>query len=84
MKDEKRVSKEEFENFIKSYPRHLQCLLVTVVEPCCVTYNDFSNGQTYPETSIVARTWLYSDNPNDWYYKPEKDREYYIRDEVYG
>ncbi len=84
MKDEKMVSKEEFENFIKSYPRQLQRHVVTIVEPYCITYNDFSNGQTYPETSIVAKTWLYTDDPNDLFYRPEEDRAYYIRDEVHG
>ena len=75
----KRVSKKEFEKFIKEYPKPLDRFVVTMVEPCCIVYNDYSDGRTYPETSIVAKTWLYSDNPDDDHtYEPEDKREYYI------
>lgn len=41
-----------------------------------VTYNDFDLGN-WPD-SIVAKTWLYDDNPKGYYYCPEEDREYEI------
>lgn len=65
---EKRVSKEEFEKFIKSYPRKLSMDVCAIAEPPLITYNDFTLGK-FPDC-IVARRWAVSDNPNDYFYNP--------------
>jgi hypothetical protein len=49
----KTVTKEEFEQFIATYPRSLDRDVAMMCEPPVVTYNDFSLGD-WPE-SIVAR-----------------------------
>jgi hypothetical protein len=49
----KAVTKEEFEQFITTYPRPLDRDVSFISEPPVVTYNDFSLGD-WP-ASIVAR-----------------------------
>lgn len=49
----KPVTKEEFEQFILSYPRPLDRDVARMAEPPVVTYNDFSLGM-WPQ-SVVAR-----------------------------
>ena len=70
------VSKDEFDNFIRSYQNELVFDLYAVCEPALITYNDFTLGK-YPD-SIVAYTWIYGDNPEDRYYCDPEDRHYYI------
>lgn len=56
------VTKEEFDKFIKEYPRKLEANFVTICEPPLMTYNDFSIAE-YPN-SIVASfydDWLDND-----------------------
>lgn len=73
----KRVNKEEFYNFIKNYPRKLTCDCYGVCDPPSITYNDFELANRWPY-SIVASTFAYSDNPDDYYYCPEEKKVYRI------
>ena len=65
-KQYKQVTKQEFDEFIASYPRHLECDVCGICEPPAVSYNDWEIG--WWSRSIVASTMLYSDNPKDSYY----------------
>ena len=75
-----KVSKEDFVSFINNYHIKYNRELIYDVYAACmpplITYNDFSFG-SWPN-SVVAKTWVYDDNPNDYYYEPENKREYYI------
>ena len=73
----RRVSKEEFDAFLKQYPRKLVGDVYGVCEPPAISYNDFELANRWPY-SIVANTWVYDDNPDDYYYAPVEEREYYI------
>lgn len=74
----KRVTKEEYKEFINKYPRRLDVDCCGICEPPVITHNDFELANRWPY-SVVARTWYYSDNPDDYpYYTPEEEREYYI------
>ena len=72
----KDVTKQEFDEFIASYPRHLERDVCGICEPPAVSYNDWEIG--WWSRSIVANTMLYSDNPKDSYYEPEDKRVYRI------
>ena len=72
----KDVTKQEFDEFIASYPRHLERDVCGICEPPAVSYNDWEIG--WWSRSIVASTMLYSDNPKDSYYEPEDKRVYRI------
>lgn len=72
----KNVTKQEFDEFIASYPRHLERDVCGIYEPPAVSYNDWEIG--WWSRSIVASTMLYSDNPKDWDYEPEDKRVYRI------
>lgn len=72
----KRVNKEEFEQFIASYPRPLEKDVCGISEPPLISYNDFKLG-IWPD-SIVASTFLYEDTPEDYYYEPEEEHKYFI------
>ena len=50
-----KVTKAEFDLFVKNYPNELVPHTITICEPPMLTYNDFSNGRKYPEDSIVAK-----------------------------
>lgn len=71
-----RVTKEEFENFIKNYPSKLEEHWIFFCTPAIITWNDFSAGRKYPET-IVAKTYDYSDPVE--YGTKESDKEYLIK-----
>lgn len=73
----KSVNRLEFDNFIISYPNKLEKDVCGISDPPCVTFNDFTLGE-FPQ-SIVAKTFLWSDNPNDRYYEKEENRTYYIK-----
>lgn len=62
MNNFKKVTKEEFDEFIKNYPRQLEKDVSGICEPPLLTYNDFSNGQVWPE-SVVAKVNLYESFP---------------------
>ena len=72
----KDVTKQEFDEFIASYPRHLERDVCGICEPPAVSYNDWEIG--WWSRSIVASTMLYSDNPKDSYYELEDKRVYQI------
>lgn len=72
----KKVTKEEFTTFISNFPTELETDIYAVCEPALITYNDFSRGP-WPQ-SIVARTWLYDEQPGEHYYCPLEERSYYI------
>lgn len=72
----KQVTKQEFDEFIASYPRHLERDVCGICEPPAVSYNDCEIG--WWSRSIVASTMLYSDNPKNSYYEPEDKRVYRI------
>ena len=72
----KNVTKQEFDEFIASYPRHLERDVCGICEPPAVSYNDWEIG--WWSRSIVASTMLYSDDPKNWYYESEDKRVYQI------
>ena len=74
---EKKVTCEEFDEFLKNYPRPLIRNVSGICEPPCISYNDFELADRWPY-SVVARTWLYSDKPGDYFYEPEDKRNYII------
>lgn len=63
----KKVSKEEFQTFLDNYPRKLTYDWSGISEPPVISYNDFELANRWPY-SVVAYTWAYSDDPNDYYY----------------
>ena len=73
----KKVTKEEFNEFLDNYPRKLKCDVCGISEPPLVTYNDFELADRWPY-SVIASTCVYSDDPNDYFYEPEEKRDYYI------
>lgn len=72
-----KVSKQEFLNFIKNYPRKLETDWCGISDPPSITYNDFELANRWPY-SIVASTFAYSDNLDDYFYEPEDKRDYFI------
>ena len=74
---EKRVTREEFDEFLKNYPRSLVRDVCGISGPPSVTYNDFELADRWPY-SVVARTWLYSDEPGDYFYEPQDKRSYIV------
>ena len=73
----KKVSKQEFLNFIKNHPRKLKIDCCGISDPPSITYNDFELANRWPY-SIVASTFAYDDNPGDYFYEPEEERYYSI------
>lgn len=68
----KDVTKQEFDEFIASYPRHLERDVCGIY----VSYNDWEIG--WWSRSVVANAMLYNDDPKDSYYEPEDKRVYRI------
>lgn len=77
-KTQRKVSFNEFIEYINNYPYHLTRNITGICEPPLITYNDFSLGN-WPD-SIVASYYDYSDNPNHYYYTAPEDREFYVYD----
>lgn len=73
----KRVTRTEFETFLKTYPRKLVRDVYAVCDPPAITYNDFEISKQWPE-SVAARTFLYSERPGDVFYTAENDRVYEV------
>lgn len=71
------VTKEEFEKFIEDYPRELERDVCGISDPPNITYNDFELANRWPY-SVIARTFLYSDNKEDYWYCPEGERTYAV------
>lgn len=62
---DRKVDKAEFEAFIRGYPKPLVKDVDHRGEPSRLTYNDFSDGKTWP-ASVVATVILYEDSyPNE-------------------
>jgi hypothetical protein len=59
-KKTKRVTEEEFEKFIKEYPRPLKKDITGIFEPPLMTFNDFSLDPFWPG-SVVAYYYLNTD-----------------------
>ena len=74
---ERNVRKEEFKEFIKNYPRKLERDVCGISDPPNITYNDFELANRWPY-SVVARTFMYADNKEDYWYCPENERTYAI------
>lgn len=64
----KKVSKEEFEQFVSDYPRPLDYNCCGISEPPFITYNDVELADRWPY-SIVAKTRMEDDRygPADRY-----------------
>ncbi len=73
---DKDVTKQEFIDFINSYPRRLTCDVCGICSPPVVSYNDFEIG--WWPLSVIASTHEYDDNPEDYFYEPEEERFYSI------
>lgn len=73
----KKVTKEEFMEFIKNYPRKLERDVCGISDPPAVSYNDFELANRWPY-SVVASTFLYDDNPDSYFYEPEDKRTYSV------
>ena len=73
----KRVTRQEFDEFIAKYPRPLRVDAYGVCDPPSVTYNDFELANRWPH-SIVASTFAYDNDPKGYYYTPEEERYYSI------
>lgn len=58
------VSKEEFESFIKAYPKELDRNVFHAHMPPLVTCNDFSDGKKWPE-SVVCGFHYFESLPKD-------------------
>lgn len=71
------VTYEEFNEFLKNYPRSLVRDVCGISGPPVITYNDFKLADRWPY-GVVARTWLYSDEPGDLFYEPQDKRSYLI------
>lgn len=65
----KQVSKEEFDAFVKAYPKPLEWNVTKTCEPPLGNHNDFSDGKVWPD-SMVTQVFF-----NEVYKEPN---EYYI------
>lgn len=70
----KEVKKEEFDEFVKSYPRQLEWSVTTICEPPLGNHNDFSLGN-WPE-SMVTKVQIMDGSE---YYNFETSK-YFIKD----
>jgi len=68
------VPKEDFQKFIKEYPNKLDYDVTGICDPPLGSYNDFTNGEVWPE-SMVAKIMLY--DGSDYY--DNKQPEYFIK-----
>lgn len=51
----KKVTKEEFDNFLKNYPNKLEKYVSFMFEPPLMTYNDYIKNKKWPD-SVIA--WI--------------------------
>lgn len=70
----KKVSKDEYEAFLKSYGKPLMVDVCGISDPPSVNHYDKETKK------LVAHTFAYSDKPGDFYYEPEEERYYSISD----
>jgi hypothetical protein len=73
----KQVTRAEYEEFLKNYPRPLRSDVCAICDPPVITHNDFELANRWPY-SVIARTWLYDDKPGQYFYEPEEKRKFYI------
>jgi hypothetical protein len=71
------VTKEQFEEFLKNYPRPLLYDYYGVCMPPLITYNDRKIADKFPN-SIVALTYAYEDESKHYFYCPPEERIYQI------
>jgi len=72
-----RVSKKEFDEFCKNYPRKLSVDVCAISDPPSISFNDFELANRWPY-SVVANTWAYDEIPGEYFYEPEEERSYFI------
>ena len=72
----KEVTKQEFIDFCNSYPHDLIRDVCGISDPPAISYNDFEIG--WWPLSVVASTYAYDDNTEDYFYEPEEKRSYSI------
>lgn len=77
MKGFKEVTKEEFQEFVKSYPNKLDWNVSGACEPPLGGHNDFTDGKVWPE-SMVTKVFIM--DGSDYY--GGKFSEYYIKDSI--
>lgn len=73
----KKVSKEEFDAFVASYPIPLHSNVAHMFEPPVLTLNDFSSGKVWPESAVAWKILntamqghpLYKGEPDEYYLK---------------
>ena len=75
--NEVQVDYDTFIDFIHNYPRNLTKGVCGISDPPTVSYNDFELANRWPY-SIIAHTWVYKDDPNDYWYEAPENRKYYI------
>ena len=72
----KKVSKLEFEEFIKNYPNELTEHTSHIITPPVKTFNDFTTGEKYPYSVVasISMGWLgdngeyaSEDNPEEFW-----------------
>jgi len=73
----RQVTKKEFVQYIKSYPKKLEWDCTGIREPPLGSYNDFSDGKIGPE-SLVARICLNESMKGRPTYNGELN-EYYLK-----
>lgn len=69
----KTVSEDEFDTFIKNYPRPLTKTIATCFDPPHISYWDKSLSSIKKYT-LVADRWDYSTDPNDYFFLPKEER----------
>ena len=67
------VSEDEFDAFIRNYPRPLTKTVATCFDPSHISYWDKALS-SIEEYTLVASRWDYSTNPNDYFYLPKEER----------
>lgn len=75
------VSKEEFENYIKNYPRKLDFDACGISDPTALSWNDFELADRWPY-SIVANTWDYDEYNGTSCETPKEERSYYVVENI--
>lgn len=75
----KKVTKEEFQEFIKNYPRELVKRDVMAPSLPATSYNDFEIGD-YPYSIVAEEIWEGGKGENIWHI-PESER-YWIMEEL--
>jgi hypothetical protein len=51
----KKVTEDEFNQFVRNYPKALERDISSAFEPPLVTYNDFSDGRMWPDSVVASR-----------------------------